>query len=649
MNPRADRRAVACAAAAAVLLAVSAPRLYEAARSARAMISVSHAELGHALRTGDHAAALDPSFRLPLGPLLEAGLLLDRPAAAPWAFALAALATGALAGAAGAVLGGAAAGAAAAGVALLVLAGLPKPPGFLKMLFYTPFVLLPALALALRARRPGPAADWTVGLAFAAGLLYRSTLFFLPLLLAAYELARGRDRRSALSAGRLLLPCALAVLPWAWMNARVHGTPTPFERGASDMLVVGGVLGMTDTTPEGDRRALAPDAPEGPGILRWAARRVAASPFAYAAAVCRRLWFAAGLMPLLLLAAAAGFWRARRDPAARALAVFAGYFLGVHALLATLPYYYEPLWPALAALAAGLLAGPKPDAKAARAAGVVLITCLAPALALATMAAAASARYAVVRGAPGAPQDDALSRWRRARRAIETGRPADALPELDAALAAAPDLPRLAAERARAEEALGRAGATGELAARLTSAPFGDDPRLDLRLWQAVFARERGEDAAAKAALSEAAALWRADQRLTVARTPAEKAWQDRLRASADESLGRRAEASFEEADPRRWATALADAALAAAPAAARAPLLRLQAEGAYAEACPRLARLAALLPSARAETDRGVCAYLAGRPAEAAAAFRRALALDPSSAEARSSLDAATAALPKR
>ncbi len=215
-----------------------------------------------------------------------------------------------------------------------MLAGLPKPPGFLKMFFYTPFVLLPALALALRARRPGPAADWLTGLAFAAGLTYRSTLAFLPLLVAAVELARGRDRKSAASAARLLLPCAMAVLPWMFMNARVHGSWTPFERGASDMLVVGGALGMTDTTPEGDRRALAQLITALAAASR-PARRVAAAPGAYAAAVVRRLRYAFGLLPWLALLAAAGLWRARRDPAAWALAGFAAYFFLAHAALAT--------------------------------------------------------------------------------------------------------------------------------------------------------------------------------------------------------------------------------------------------------------------------------------------------------------------------
>ncbi len=213
----------------------------------------------------------------------------------------------------------------------------------------------------------------------------------------------------------------------------------------------------------------------------------------------------------------------------------------------------------------------RPLAAAARPAAVALTALLALALPLAVMAGAPAhaafpdkpIRIAIVGGArlrPGCSSQDGrpmpCPTWQRPRGAL-------------------PDLPRLAAERARAEEALGRAGATGALAASLAGAPFGDDPRLDLRLWQTVAARAAATRPP-PAAAAEAARLWEADQRLTVARTPEEKAWQERLRAGAAEGLGRRAEAAFEGVPLAEWAPAFADAA----PASARAPLLRLQEAG---------------------------------------------------------------------
>lgn len=621
MNLRCGKREGACAAAAVLLLGAALWRLSLTLSAAPGLLSASHIELGHGLLTAAHPSRLDPSFRLPLGPLLE--LSVERYPGA--ALVAAAAAAAALTAAAGALLAGTAAGLLAGALALFVIASLHATEGFFKMLFFTPLVLLPALALALRARRPGARADWLAGLAFAPALLYRSTLFLLPPIIAVWTLARGRDRKSALSAGRLLLPCALALLPWAWMNHRLHGSWTPFERGASDMLVVGGALGMVDTTPEGDRRLLAPGAPEGHGAVRWAAKKVLSAPAPYALAVVKRLRFAIGLAPWLVLFAALGFWRARRDPAARALALFAGYFIGVHVLLATLAYYYDPLWPALCALGAGLLAAKASPKDAERAAGRVLLAALVPALLLAAGAAAIALRYGLRAAATPPASVEAV------RRALE----------------ARPDDERLRARRERL--ALAAAGDVAGLARHLQArARLGTEGRIEQLLALSAASARSGAALPPDRLLGEAAVLWRASQRLSVTRTPQEKEWEQSLKAGADESLGRRAQEVFEGFTPESWVPAFADAALLSVPRAARLPLLSLQA-GAAARACPLFERLAEKSPSAQAWTDHGVCVYLAGRPKAAAASFRRAVALDPSFPGAAASLAVAERDMSRR
>jgi hypothetical protein len=610
---RPGRAALACAALALLLTGAALRRFAAPPFPDGALFSRTDVELGRALESAAHAARVDPTFRLPLGPLLESAL--ERRGAASPAYFGACLLAALLAGAAGALLAGTFAGGAAASLALFVLAGQPRPEGALKMLLFAPLTLLPALALALRARRPGPAADWLAGLAFAPSLLYRSTLAFLPPLVALWTLARGRDRKAALSAARLLLPCALALLPVAWMNGRLHGSPTPFERGASDMLVVGGALGMVDTTPEGDRRALAPDAPEGPGVTRWAVKKVLAAPGAYALSVLRRLRFVFGLMPWLFLLAAAGLWRARRDPAAWLLAAAAAYFIGVHSLLATLSYYYVPVWPLLCALAAGLLAPNAPAQDGEAVPRAALLAVLLPALAAATAAGAVAVRYA-----------------RRASSA-----PPHSLAAVEAALARDPEDARLKARRERLR--LAAAGDAAGVAALLRRAGDGGPERLlEAKLADLVAYAQEGDAASARRAAGEAVALWVPQLRLTVARDERERAWEQRLRAGAHESLGRRAVEAFEGFETRAWTAPFADVMLAAAPEAAREPLLLLQPVDAQA-ACSRLRTLAKAAPSARAHVDAGVCAYLDGRAKDAAAAFRAALALDPSSEQAASSL----------
>jgi 4-amino-4-deoxy-L-arabinose transferase-like glycosyltransferase len=655
------RRAAALSLLACVLFLTSLPGLARLVSGARGLVSAPHLDLGAGLLNAAHPSSVDPSWRMPLGPLAETVLAARAPAAAlPAAMACALAATAFLTAALGAVLAGSAAGAAAAGLALAVLVRLPASPGFLKMAFYTPLALLAAGALVLRARRPGPRADLAAGVAVGAGLLYRSTLAFLLPLVVVLEFVlvhRCSARRAWKSAALLLLPSVLLLLPWARMNANLHGYWTPFERGASDMLVVGGALGLVDTTAEGDVRRLDPSLDnDRPGTASlWAARRVLAQPIPFLKAVAARLAYVAGLRPWLLALALFGFWRARRDEAARTLGLVVLYFIGLHCLLSTLEYYYEPLWPLLAtACAAAAWAGrrePPLWASGSVAAGVLgALVCAAAAEAAIlryTALAPATSIEALARALAAAP-DDPFLLLESARVSIGRGQAQRAKEALERAELRLPGLPRLAVESARARQRLGEHGALWRGLPEAPPYAFDDDVSVRLGLYRALEAAREGDLALARRALARARAAWSAQQRMTVARDASEREMEARLKRDSDESLAMAAAGVFDREEVRDWAALLASVAAQDSPELARGLALMLQDAGDPASACAVLEDLVRRRPrDARLWSDLGAASFRAGRRARAAQALRRAVSLAPDSSEIARSLEAAIKELP--
>lgn len=250
-------------------------------------------------------------------------------------------------------------------------------------------VLLFATLLLARARTRSTAATFLLGAAGGAALLCRSPLAFFPPVLALFEALveppprRGWTRRAA---GWLALPY-LFLIPWIAMNWSVRHRFVPLEYGEADCNLVTGALGIVGSV-EGDWRSLANPPITGPGQASgWALREVARHPWRYVRGVGRRISWIVRRDPLLIALALFGFWRGRRSPEGRALAVLTFFFLGLHCLLSIQADYLVPAWPLLwLAAARGLSPSPAAGSPAwARrmalaAAGVVLCAALAAAV-----------------------------------------------------------------------------------------------------------------------------------------------------------------------------------------------------------------------------------------------------------------------------
>ncbi|MEK7232705.1 MAG: tetratricopeptide repeat protein [Elusimicrobiota bacterium] len=230
---------------------------------------------------------------------------------------------------------------------------------------YTMAVLIAAYFLARRARAPSLRASAWLAAAIGGSLLILSPLFLFPALLVSYEWARdwrrGPSRRWEAAA-----LCALPLIflaPWIIMNWRLSGRLVILEDGRAENNIITGALGLVRTLGMADSRAIA-DIPPGHSALLWAAGEVLLHPMRYLAAVWGRVVYAAGLHPLLVLAAAASAWLSRKREDCRQLQLLAGYFIAIHCLMSVQENYFAPAWPILAVLTAGLFAGwTKPASK----------------------------------------------------------------------------------------------------------------------------------------------------------------------------------------------------------------------------------------------------------------------------------------------
>ena len=601
----------------------------------------TYREAGTALRSGA-LGGVGPGYHMPAASLATACLMGDASPGLRRAWqAIARGGPALLAAAAGTAAGGPAAGV-AAGAALLWASPEPAchPQAALSML-----VCLLAFVLPAWAARPDRRRSLLVAAALGASLCLRSTLAFLPPLLAVWALRR-RARGSALLVG--LLPYA-ALLPWAAAHLAAGGGFQLLEAGQAGNNVIAGALGMVGTF-EGDVSALGPALPDPASsleTLRWAALQVLLHPGRFLDAVALRLSFAVGLEPALWAAAAWGFFLTRRRPAAQAWALLAAYLAVVHSLMAVQANYFVPLWPVLALLAAGPLGlrpyrlEPLAEASARAAGRALCAVALAGAVLAGGAAMAAAMRYGVrARGLPPAsaaaleravaeaPGDALLRDWRGRRRLsggdLEGARE-DFAAAADAGLAEARLLERwarlLSGERVPFGEVPGltcaqRASAGLMRAQALASEGSVSQARDEVRRaleGRAACAFARGSDGPAGALLSSQAQAVRsvlAEFRPLVPRG---------LRLAAPRLL--EAALPGPDADPASW----------------RALALGLQDLGDLEGSL----ELSSRVGGAGAMAERGVALALAGRAEEARAALERALALDPAQTGAALSLGA--------
>ena len=428
----------------------------------------------------------------------------------------------------GGLLGGGPAGALA--LALFAFAS-DWPGAFGDRWLFTSSLLLVAFLAVWRARFPSTRKTALLAAAVGLSLNVLSVLFLLPPLLAAWEWRPGNGRtprQRRVNAAILLAVPALLLLPWAFATWRVTGEPSALERGRSDVNVISGALGMTETVGPGAARALAGVA-DAESALVWASREVARHPLRFAAAVARRVRLAFSFQPLLLAAALLSLWALRRRPGAIELGGLLVYFLILHCLMPIEARYFTPLWPLAGAMAAGLagLGRHEPGAPWAR----PLAACAflpfaglgAYALALVSAYPARSADPSAWEREASRGADQAWLQGELGRRHLLAGRPSAAVEALTRSLRRIPD-----EERAQllAWAMMIRTGSRSGLAERLVRHP---DPLVTVRqlVMEAMDHLRSGRPEAAARTMARAEAVqsrWSA-------------AWRERADAATSDSL----------------------------------------------------------------------------------------------------------------
>lgn len=220
---------------------------------------------------------------------------------------------------------------------------------------YTLAVLIAAYLLVRRSKSPSLENSLWLGAAFGATLLILPPLFLFPFLLVFCEWTKdrrmgGARRRDA--AALALLPF-LFLIPWIVMNWRLTGRLIVFEDGRADNNIITGALGFVRTLGIGDSRRIA-DIPLSQNAFLWAVSEIIRHPLRFLAAAAQRAAYAASLHPLLVLAAAASMWTARKREDCRALGLLAVYYFSIHFLMPVQENYFVPAWPLLIVLAFGL-------------------------------------------------------------------------------------------------------------------------------------------------------------------------------------------------------------------------------------------------------------------------------------------------------
>lgn len=581
--------------------------------------------------------------------------------------------------------------AAAAGTAAVAVLLLATNGGSSMMSLYSLLVLLAAAALAWRDESPSRSRTAAAAAAVGVTLLYRSPLAFLPPLLAVRALASRHGRRDPWDAALMLVVPYLFLLPWLRLNWVLEGRLIPFENGEAHTNIVTGALGLVRTIEGGYAPLLGRALPDDrlATVLAWAVREIAAHPGRYAAAFAGRLAYAWTLHPWLCAAALAAAWVLRARPGWSAYARVAAYFAGMHCLMSVQSNYFDPLWPLLGVLAAGLVveglrrAGAAAGARWRASEAALLLLLLGAGGAAARTLSAVGAYVSATGRRPPASQrawDEALARspddgwllFESGRRALRAGDAAGAVARLSRALSLAP---RRAERELWLDWALYRSGkprpilewrtpseadpAMGAAADALQAVAFlkaGRREKARRALGAALAARDdflEMRTAGRPAPPPEVAARLRRsstmllieggdlpplspEERLSLARELAALSpdWAELSlqRAALAVGLGRRAEA--------REALTSAEAGALNREQWLSAALLRQQL-GDFQKALGIFARLLAEKPEPALLADKGLCESLAGRPAEAESDLREALRLEPGAASASLTLGA--------
>ncbi len=339
-----------------------------------------------------------------------------------------------------------------AALAVLALAAFPRlwveGTSYVHLL-HSMYLLLIGGLVAWRARSPTVRRSLAVGLGVGCAVLFRSPLAFFPLVLALWELAarRLKGRGGLLHAAALCLPAAAALAPWVSLNRTLHRETIIFEHGEATPNIVTGALGMRHTW-DGDWKAQellrGAAGNEGSGsLVRWAAAESLRHPVRTVSAFLARLSYAVSQHPFLALGAALAVWRHRGRPEIRAVAGLAGYFVGLHCVMAVQEGYFRPVWP----LGVGLIGAgaARQAAPPSRPATGLLLGALGLALAFAAATEVLVVRFeaAARRQDPASPEalDEALLaspgdswlRFARGRRLLAQGRGAEARVDLELA------------------------------------------------------------------------------------------------------------------------------------------------------------------------------------------------------------------------
>jgi Flp pilus assembly protein TadD len=412
-------------------------------------------------------------------------------------------------------------------------------------------VLLVAGALLRRVQKPSRTSDIALGLAIGTSLLYRSTLCFLPPLIAIFDRILRRPEAGARSrlGYSLALPYVFLV-PWILMNHRISGRLVVFEDGRAIANILTGALGIAPTSTGDWARAFAPELSKSAttgAALRWAIGKIAAHPLGYASGYLNRLVLSCLFHPILTLLALAAFWRRRCRPEVRAIALLASYLVAIQCFMSINAEYLMPVWPLLALIAAVGLEFPRrwtarfKSGAFASAAAIILAAHLAVALALCLAASAFVLRYPG-RAARGDALASELSSWpnddwllaTRGKQSLEAGDYAAAASDLTTAQALSPSDDRLRLEAAWADALAGRPRMLMDFSPSSTAEGNGDLP-MRLSLYRAHWLFKSGKTAQAKKELetfvirarSQPGVLW------LDATTPRDRWVAEKLRAVA--------------------------------------------------------------------------------------------------------------------
>ncbi len=222
---------------------------------------------------------------------------------------------------------------------------------------YNLVILIVANFAALYARDRSLWTSIFLGLSVGLSLLCRSPLFLFPfvLIVAGWFGAERKNRWNVVFKRGLpmLFFSFLLLAPWVRMNWLVQGKFIPLDGTAAHANLITGALGITKTV-EGDAKKLV-GMSYGENVYIWASGEIMRHPLRYAASVVRRLKLAAVLHPILIIMMLAGAWIFRRRQDYRNVSLLAGYFIGIHCLLAIEERFFIPVWPIAATLGACLI------------------------------------------------------------------------------------------------------------------------------------------------------------------------------------------------------------------------------------------------------------------------------------------------------